>query len=97
MDKYLREVPSITALITSDSIYRIKRRNIKNQEEEEKDIRKRRNMRVEEERTNIDELHTLIKEQAKVITQIIKDQHDYTSKCNKGNMKNKWIFSKSSY
>ncbi|KAF0475487.1 hypothetical protein F8M41_024626 [Gigaspora margarita] len=69
MDEYLREDPNVTAPIMSDSIYGIKCQNIENQEEGEKDIRKRRNIHAEEERTNIEELHALIKEQTEVITQ----------------------------
>ncbi|KAF0420941.1 hypothetical protein F8M41_006861 [Gigaspora margarita] len=73
MDEYLREDPNVIAPIMSDSIYRIKCRNIENQEEGEKDIRKRRNMHAKEERINIEELYALIKEQTEVIMQIMKN------------------------
>ncbi|KAF0547188.1 trihelix transcription factor gt-3a-like: PROVISIONAL [Gigaspora margarita] len=78
IDEYLRKDPSVTAPITSDSFYGIKRKSVEDQDDE-KDIKKRKSTHAEEEKTNMEELRTLIKEQTETIAKIMNDQYVNTS------------------
>ncbi|CAG8799571.1 26056_t:CDS:2, partial [Gigaspora rosea] len=82
MDEYLKKDPSITAPITSDSIHGIKRKvqpNNEDQDEAEDNNRKRRSTRLEDEKSNMEELRSLIKEQTETIMEIMKNQYAQTS------------------
>ncbi|CAG8710162.1 24232_t:CDS:2 [Cetraspora pellucida] len=77
MDIFLRKDPSVTAPITSDSIHEIKckmQESIEDQDADESEVKKQKGTRNKE-KSNIEEIRALIKNQTDVILKIIRDQY----------------------
>ncbi|GES86158.1 trihelix transcription factor GT-3a-like [Rhizophagus clarus] len=81
MDEYLKEDPSITAPIIVDSIHGVKHKIQKPEnQDEENNIKKRKNSRsADEEKANVEEFRSFIKEQTETITEIMKNQFLHAS------------------
>ncbi|CAG8758049.1 24798_t:CDS:2, partial [Gigaspora rosea] len=75
MNIYLRRNPSVTVPITSDSICGIKRKvqeSTEDQDDDDNETKKRKSTHSEN-KSNIEKIQGLIKEQTEAITKIIRD------------------------
>ncbi|RIB24028.1 hypothetical protein C2G38_2242256 [Gigaspora rosea] len=81
MNIYLRRNPSVTVPITSDSICGIKRKvqeSTEDQDDDDNETKKRKSTHSEN-KSNIEKIQGLIKEQTEAITKIIRDQYLHAS------------------
>lgn len=80
IDKYLKDDPSIEAPITSDSINGNKRKeknNADNSEDDEPNLKRRKSVRINNEKEYFEDFQNLIKKQTNTIVETIKE-HIYT-------------------